>query len=363
MTTNAQLQRTEPAIMPTGPDDRKMRREKFIGNFFGNNKDWSLKALPGDASFRRYYRVMGHDTPLMLMEDSPDRPPVPPYVMVEPFQEIDRHLRRLGLNAPRIYAADLDQGLLLLDDFGENTYTRLLNAGENPKPLYELAVDVLIHLHNHPDRCDVDVPDYNVQQYINETLSFLDWYLPVVTGRTITNEAREEWIEAWQKILTHLPQDQKTLVLRDYHVDNMMLIFGETGLNKCGLLDFQDALIGPYAYDLMSLLEDARRDMDENLYDYLLYDKYLPAIKGLDKQQFLKSFYILAAQRHAKVLGIFVRLFKRDDKPRYLSFLPHVHQLFTRALQHNELQPLNDWFAKHQIDITNIPDTDRIQGA
>ena len=361
MSANAQLQTPDHSIVPTGADDRKARRESFMREFFADNTGWGLNAMPGDASFRRYYRVLGFERPLILMEDPPDRPPMPPYVMVEPFQKIAQHLRRLGLNAPRIHLSNLDQGLLLLDDFGENTYTRLLNAGEGAKALYELAVDVLIHLHNHPDRCDIDLPDYS-EKYIDETLLFVDWYLPIVTGRTPTNEAREEWKQVWQEILTQLPDDQNTLVLRDYHVDNLMLVDGETGLNKCGLLDFQDALIGPYAYDLMSLLEDARRTMDENLYDYLLYDRYLPAIKGLDKQSFLKSFYILAAQRHAKVLGIFVRLFKRDEKERYLSFLPHVHQMFTRAMQHDELKPLKDWFEKHKIDIDQSPDVDRIQG-
>ena len=359
----SQLQTPEHAIMPAGPEDRKVRREEFMSTYFGGQDGgWGLNAMPGDASFRKYYRVWGGERPMILMEDPPDRPPMPPYVMVRPFMMIADHLRRLGLNAPQIHARNLDHGLLLLDDFGENTYTKLLNTGENAKPLYELAMDVLIHLHNHPDRCGVEVDDYDTDTFIKETLLFIDWSLPMMTGRAITDDAREEWVEAWREILAKLPTDQNTLVLRDYHVDNLMLVDGEVGLNKCGLLDFQDGLIGPMAYDVMSLLEDARRTMDENLYDYLLYDKYLTSVRGLDKQSFLKSFYILAAQRHAKVLGIFVRLFKRDEKPRYLSFLPHVHQLFHKALVHQELAPLNEWFERHKIDISQVPDAAHIQG-
>lgn len=344
-----------------GPATRQARREEFLRGYF-ENQPVQVMPLPGDASFRKYYRVIGADKGYMLMEDTPDRPPVPPFVMVEPFRDIAKHLRRLGLNAPKIYAENIQQGLLLLDDFGENTYTRLLNGGHDAKPLYELAIDVLIHLHNHKDRCDVNIPDYDFDAYINETMLFIDWYIPAVTGRSLNDEARAEWREVWTEILGYLPEDQKTLVLRDYHVDNMMLVEGQTGLDKCGLLDFQDALIGPFAYDVMSLLEDARRSMDETLFDYLLYTKYLPSIKGLDQQAFLKSFYILAAQRHAKVLGIFVRLYKRDEKERYLHFLPHVHSLFVKALQHNELKPLLSWAEKHKIDFEQIPDVDRIKG-
>lgn len=346
---------------PMGPATRQARREDFLRNYF---QDQPVQVIPlqGDASFRRYYRVIGAEKSYMLMEDSPDRPPVPPFVMVEPFRDIAVHLRRLGMNAPQIHAENIEHGLLLLDDFGENTYTRLMNGGADAKPLYELAIDVLIHLHNHKDRCDVKIPDYDLGTYLQETHLFIDWYVPAITGRSLTDDARQEWDDVWTEILKGLPQDQNTLVLRDYHVDNMMLVDGQLGLDKCGLLDFQDALIGPMAYDVMSLLEDARRSMDETMFDYLLYTKYLPSVKGLDQKAFLKSFYILAAQRHAKVLGIFVRLYKRDEKERYLDFLPHVHNLFTGALAHEELKPLVEWFEKHKIDYDQIPDIDRIKG-
>lgn len=343
--------------MPT----KQARRQSFLQDYF---KDQPIQVipLPGDASFRKYYRILGADKSYILMEDTPDRPPVPPFVMVEPFRDIAAHLRRLGLNAPQVYADNIDHGLLLLDDFGENTYTRLLNAGTDAKPLYELAIDVLIHLHNHKDRCDVKIPDYTVKTYIDEASLFIDWYLPAITGRSLNDQARADWNSAWTEILSHLPEDQNTLVLRDYHVDNLMLVEDQKGLDKCGLLDFQDALIGPFAYDVMSLLEDARRSMDETLFDYLLYTKYLPSIKGLDQQAFLKSFYILAAQRHAKVLGIFVRLYKRDEKARYLDFLPHVHKLFLNAMQQKEMEPLVAWFEKYKIDFEQTPDIDRIKG-
>src|SRR5262249_4963472 len=146
------------------------------------------------------------------------------------------------------------------------------------------------------------------------------------------------------------PKDQETLVLRDYHVDNLMLTRGE-GIGRCGLLDFQDAVIGQCSYDLMSLLEDARRDVPQDLQKHL-YDRYMAAMGGsFDRKGFDYAYRVLAAQRHAKVLGIFVRLFVRDKKERYLQFIPHVHKLFMKALNDPALASLSDWFESNGIDI------------
>ena len=337
-----------------------LKRESFLRSVLPD-QNVTLQALPSDASLRTYYRVRGADQHLMLMEDPVNRPDYAGTMDVRPFYKVAEHLRRLGLNTPDIHAHDFENGLLLLEDFGDQTYTRLFEGGVDPRPLYELAIDVLIHLHNHPDRCAVDVPTYTLDHYLAEADLLIDWYLPVVLGRHVSAAEREHYHEVWTEILSTLPKDQDTIVLRDYHVDNLMEVEGYTGLEKCGLLDFQDAVIGPMAYDVMSLLEDARRAVDPDLYDHLLYSKYLPAMKGVNQQSFMRSFYILAAQRHAKVLGIFVRLFKRDGKPRYLSFLPHIHTLFMAALDQQALAPLKHWFETCNIDITVCPSLDHIQ--
>ena len=345
MQTQAQKQMQPEEIA----DLRRAKREKFMHSLKWGHA--TLHPMQADASFRRYYRIEGTPAPMLLMEDPTDRPPIPPLVMVEPFIKIAAHLRGLGLRAPEVHFKDIPNGLLVIDDFGDDTYTRLFEKGSDPKHLYELAVDVLVHLHTHSQGAAIELPKYSDEQLVNETMLLLDWYYPKLTGKQPTTEMKESWTAVWKELFKKFPKDQQTMVLRDYHVDNLMLVAGAKGLQACGLLDFQDALIGPFSYDLMSLLEDARRDVPQDLQKHL-YDRYMKGMKpGFDRAAFDYSYRVLAAQRHAKVLGIFVRLFVRDGKERYLKFIPHVHKLFIQSLDNPILQPLNAWFKDHNIDI------------
>lgn len=336
--------------MPQNIDDlRREKREQFLQSLGWGHV--TLHPMQADASFRRYYRIEGAGKPLLMMQDPPDRPPVPPFVMVEPFMKIAAHLRNLGLHAPQIYHHDIPNGLLILDDFGDDTYTRLFDKGADPKPLYELAVDVLAHLNRHPERNRIDLPRYDDAHLIDEAMLLLDWYYPKLTGKPPTPELKSSYSAVWRDLFKAFPKDQDTLVLRDYHVDNIMLVPHAKGLQAAGLLDFQDALIGPMSYDLMSLLEDARRDVPQSLQKHL-YDRYMAAMgTGFDRKAFDYSYRVIAAQRHAKVLGIFVRLLVRDGKDRYMKFIPHVHKLFILSLNAPELKPLHTWFKDHHIDI------------
>lgn len=338
----------QPTVQETA-DLRRERRTRFLDSLGWKNV--TMEAMQADASFRRYYRLQGTPEPMLLMEDPPDRPPVPPFVMVEPFVMIAAHLRDLGLHAPEVHFGDIPNGLLIIDDFGDNTYTRLFDKGADPKPLYELAVDALVHLHRHPKRCGIALPKYDDAHLVAEAMLLIDWYYPALTGKKPTEAMKESFAAVWKVLFSRFPADQETLVLRDYHVDNLMLIPGESGLQACGLLDFQDALIGSFSYDLMSLLEDARRDVPQSLRQHL-YDRYMQGMgAGLDRPGFDYAFRVLALQRHAKVLGIFVRLSVRDGKDRYLNFIPHVHKLFIASLDNPVLQPMKQWFEAQGIDI------------
>jgi aminoglycoside/choline kinase family phosphotransferase len=301
-----------------------------------------LRPLAGDASFRSYRRLLRGPRRAVLM----DAPPA--HEDVRPFVRMAEHLRRLGFSAPQVYAADVDAGLLLLEDLGDDTFTRLLAAGCDERSLYRLAVDVLIALHAlAPERAiRPGLPDYDAHRLVTEALLFADWYLPAATGDPPVPGDRESYIEAWHEVLPAVLAQPRTLVLRDYHVDNLLRLEGRQGLAACGLLDFQDAVAGAAAYDLMSLLEDARRDIADGLRAEML-SRYLERARPADPKGFATAYAILAAQRHAKVIGIFTRLSRRDGKHGYLVHIPRVWGLLDRALANEALAPVAGWFERH----------------
>lgn len=300
------------------------------------------RPLADDASFRSYYRLNGGERCAVLMDAPPDKEDV------RPFVRIARHLHVLGLSAPAILAEDERAGLLLLEDFGDDTYTRLLNAGAEPVALYAVAVDVLIHLHTLPPAAvlPAETPAYDEKRLLDEALLLTDWFLPAISGMPTTEQVRGAFIAAWKSVLPAVLAGPATLVLRDFHVDNLMRLPGREGPAACGLLDFQDAVIGSPAYDLMSLLEDARRDVPAEVKAAML-DRYLTAVPLADHAAFLTAFAVLAAQRHAKVIGIFTRLYRRDGKPTYLGHIPRVWRLLEAALRHPALSAVAAWFEQH----------------
>jgi aminoglycoside/choline kinase family phosphotransferase len=275
------------------------------------------------------------------MEAPPDREDV------RPFLHMARHLRDLGFSAPEIFAADRTTGLVLLEDFGDDTFTRMLSAGHDETSLYQLAIDVLIHLHRLEPATAVPawLPPYDTGRLLDEALLLCDWYMPAACRRP-TEAARVAYSAAWEEALIPAVSSPATLVLRDFHVDNLMRLSGRDGLRACGLLDFQDAVAGPAAYDVMSLLEDARRDVSPALKAEMLA-RYAAGIGHADWEPFHRTFAVLAAQRHAKVIGIFTRLSRRDGKDAYLAHIPRVWRLLERALAHDALAPVAGWFDRH----------------
>lgn len=292
--------------------------------------------LVADASFRRYERLIGPRGRTMLM-DAP-----PPQENVRPFLKVARHLTALGYSAPRIFAEDATTGLLLLEDLGDDTFTRLLAKGADETELYRLAIDLLIDLHRRPEAAAIDLPPYNDERLLLEASLLTDWYMPAI-GRPVSAAVRDDYLDRWRDVLAMFHGKQATLVLRDYHVDNLMRLSGRNGIAACGLLDFQDALLGPAAYDLVSLLEDARRDIAPPLVKAML-DRYLDAFPDMNRNAFLTGYAVLGAQRSAKIVGIFSRLMVRDGKPHYLGHIPRVWRLLEGGLRHPALQSVRQWF-------------------
>lgn len=318
-------------------------REQVIASFL-SAAGWGeakRNLLAGDASFRRYSRLERQGETAMLM-DAP-----PPQEDVRPFLAIANTLRPLGLSSPAILAANTEAGLLLLEDFGDDTYTRLLAKGADETSLYVLAVDVLIALHRHftPPSAP-GLPPYDDTRLLNEAALLVDWYLPAITGQTTPESVRKTYLDLWRELFPLARAVPESLVLRDYHVDNLMRLASRAGLAACGLLDFQDAVLGPVSYDLVSLLEDSRRDIAPELATSMRA-RYLAAFPSLDRTAFAASFALLGAQRHCKVIGIFTRLDRRDHKPRYLAHIPRLWRLLDQNLRHPALASVKEWFDRH----------------
>ena len=313
-------------------------RESLIKDFLSRH-GWGEAqrgTLAGDASFRRYDRLSLNGEKAVLM-DAP-----PPQEDVRPFLRIARHLDSLGYSAPKILAADETLGFLLLEDLGDDTFTRLLAHGEDEEDLYWLAVDMLIDLHGKGDvGIPTGLPLYDDDKLLTEAMLLVDWYYPEVMGQPIPPAMRDHYAALWRDIFPTMRMVPETMVLRDFHVDNLMRL-ARPGLAACGLLDFQDAVAGPITYDLMSLLEDARRDIDPLMIEGLKR-RYLDAFPALDPVRFDASWAAMAAQRHAKVIGIFTRLMRRDGKPFYLQHISRVWRLLERALSRPELAALRHW--------------------
>lgn len=283
-----------------------------------------MEALPADASPRRYFRLHGGDVPRLLM----DAAPAPDF---HAFLRIARHLTGLGFSAPGIDRADPERGFAIIEDFGDRTYTRLLAEGADERALYELAVDTLAALHDTDGSARIDVPSYDDEPLFLELQMFTDWFAPQVAPGIDVPAFRAAFFGLWDEALAEVKRSRDALVLRDFHVDNLMIVDGRSGVAACGLLDFQDALIGSSAYDLVSLTQDARRDLMPGLEDALVA-RYLAARPGLDRAAFLREYHLLAAHRHTKIAGNFERLSKRDGKHGYLVHIPRVLRLLDEEM-------------------------------
>jgi aminoglycoside/choline kinase family phosphotransferase len=320
-----------------------LNRESLIVDFIKKNglANADRHALSSDASFRRYERLKGENKSLMLMDAPPERENIVPFI------NIDNYLIRRGLSAPEIYAEDTTSGLMLLEDFGDDSFTNVLSGKSalspkcNEQELYLAAMDVLIQL----DRSTLPTktPDYDGELLLKECTKLTDWYLPNVNPNANTNVVVEEYIRIWEELLKFDKVSDDVVVLRDYHADNLMWLPMRNGVRNVGLLDFQDAVVGSPVYDIISLLEDARRDVSKQTVDACI-SHYLATRKSIDKKNFEVAYAILAAQRNCKIVGIFARLAIRDNKPRYLNYLPRVWKHIEKGLTHPALKPLQKWF-------------------
>ena len=307
----------------------------------------SMLALDQDASNRRYYRVTGVENPSLLMD-------CPPGVEnLNQFVKVASVLSELGVTVPKIYKLDQAGGYALIEDFGINTFALLLDQpgdrhDQVSESLYHMAVDTLVCIHKQNGDVPSGFPDYLAAEMADAACLMLDWYIPALTGNSVPENTRQDYRNAWLDVLSGACK-HTTLVMRDYHVDNLLLCENREGVAqgvaqgaaqgvaRCGVIDFQDAARGALLYDLASLLEDARRVVSQELkFSMKTYYAQQMGIK-LDSE-FETGFTSLAAQRHSRVAGVFMRLAHQYRRVRYLEYIPLVVDLMANAFEHQNLE-------------------------
>lgn len=297
------------------------------------------RMLAGDASFRRYERV-DHAGRVLVLMDAP-----PSWEDVAPFVKITTLLSAFGVSVPSILAADQAQGFLLLEDLGDALFTRVLKTTpQREQELYLAAIDALAVINRASALATVDVAPYDHHVYQREVALFIEWFLPQVVGLERATALRDDHRRRWQSVLEAAPLRQTTLVHRDYHADNLLWLHDRQAHQAVGMLDYQDALWGDPAYDLVSLLEDARRDVMPATVEACL--RRFIETTG-EAEDFGLRYAVLGAQRNAKIIGIFTRLCVRDGKRHYLDYLPRVWGHFVSDLAHPALLPIRDFVDQH----------------
>ena len=307
-----------------------------INAFLESNqiKEKKIKAITSDASFRRYFRVADKilmDADPTLVDD------------LDAFINIDNLLISISLNAPKIYSIDKENGFLLLEDLGDNLFSKVLNAN-NEESLYKKAIDILIYLHdrniNQFSKNNL-VENYSDEKLISESELFIEWYIKGHLNIKINENQINEFKEIFSKIITSLQLKYDTLVLRDFHVDNLVLQNSRSGLRQVGLLDFQDAVLGQSSYDLISLIEDVRRPISSELKTSLI--KYFIDATGYNSEQLDNEMAFYSVQRNLKILGIFCRLSIRDQKSQYMKFNNNAWQFINNNLKNPIMIDIYKW--------------------
>ncbi len=356
----------------SGPESvlQRIARTLAIRDFLAQNgfADAQRRHLSGDASVRAYERVDGRDgLPAKILMDAARHKPGPilqdgKYYQqlahlaedVIPFVAIDELLRERGFAAPTIYASDLDQGILLIEDLGSEGI--LDEAGAPIEARYVESARLLARLHAAPTKRDIalaggvehHIPDFDRTAMKIETRLLIDWYLPWKRGAPATEQEKQEYAAIWDDLIDLIETAETNLLLRDFHSPNIIWRAGHEGLQRIGVIDFQDAMIGPTAYDVASLVQDARVTIEPALASRMM-DAYLAdrrAAGAFNEALFLRDWHLMSAQRNCKLVGIWVRLMQRDGKPGYMKHMPRTFAYLEVALQHEALKPLRDWCMK-----------------
>ncbi len=324
-------------------NNRDLELHNFVHNCGFKEED--IISIKNDASFRKYYRIKNKK--LIVMDAPPDKGE-----SIEQFRTVADIIHTFNLRAPQIVSFDTQQGFMLLEDFGQTSFSNILNK-DNESKLYKKAIEVLIEISRQSKSKEKKISklkSYSIDLLVNESLLFIDWYLEKRKGEMVSSDQKKEFIQILNDFFYNIKPQSSTLVLRDYHVDNLFFLNNQKSLKQVGLIDFQDAVIGSPIYDLASLLEDVRRPLKRNLQKKLL-EIYIRAI-NINVQDAEREMRFFSIQRNLKILGIFCRLSIRDKKDSYLKYLPNAVKLLRKNLQDPFFFNLVNWlkqFKNHEL--------------
>ena len=305
-----------------------------------------IQALKGDASRRCFYRHYKNNKSVIIIDADPSLGEEP-----NAYAAVTYMLQKNKFSVPEIYASDIQNGFFIIEDFGDNLYAHIITKDASKADnLYKNALDVLVAV----QKINIDpilsygsgtykLQNYDINRFISEVKIFTDWYFPEITKRPTPTSAKDELNTIMRGLLLPVVTQSSGLVLRDYHAENLMFLETRNTIQAVGLLDYQDAVIGNHAYDVVSLLQDARRDITPD-FEAKMLDYFLTKAHIIDKQAFMRDYYILGTQRNIKILGIFTRLWLRDRKEQYLPHMKRVWRYLERDLAQPQLKPLKGWF-------------------
>ncbi len=310
--------------------DENTIRSLLIRNKISNYK---LEQIRSDASFREYYRVL--DKNLLIMYAPKDKGE-----SLVNFEKINKVLSSINLSVSKIHDADYQNDLLLIEDFGNDIFSTKLNHS-NEKDLYEKAINLLSIIHNNSDLEVQNLKKYNFEILLNESKLFIEWYLEKHLKLNLTNSEKNEFQNILESQFNSLTLKQNSLVLRDFHVDNLIYLDDRDGINQLGLIDYQDALVGSSVYDFTSLIEDVRHPIQDDLKNSLVetYSKLI----SIDQNELKRGISFYSIQRNLKIVGIFSRLKYRDHKKNYFPMIEVALGFIKNHLKNNEYKDLNNW--------------------
>lgn len=309
---------------------------KKVSDFLSQSADWSIVELIGqDGSSRRYTRVAKKDRSAILMEASGEETPGH---SISDFLQVGEWLNSIGLKAPDIY--EVGEDFLLLEDFGDVSFKKALDQGHDPRELYGLAAEVLDFLSERG--CPLKLPDYYESHVHERHRQIIDWYVPAVRKEQNPEDLLDLYSSVWSDIEDSLPSCPQGFVHVDFHAENLMLLGEEKGIRRCGILDFQGAMVGPAPYDFGNLLEDARMDLPEDVRQEILQSR---------SDEFLAHYRVLTTQFHCRVIGQFIKMAIEDNKTQYLQYVPRVSSYIAKAIEDPVLKPLKQFFEDIKLDL------------